>query len=193
MRLDLYDNTTFNRGRPAWIESLWLLAQALFMNSWLPGSALRVWLLRRFGATIGCGVVIKPRVRVKFPWRLSIGDHVWIGEDTWIDNLALVTIASHCCISQGVYICTGSHNWRSVQFDLITRPIEVGNHAWICAKAVVGPGVCIGEGAVLTLGSIATGKLAPWTVYAGAPAQASSRRSMDEERSAADSKKEVER
>jgi putative colanic acid biosynthesis acetyltransferase WcaF len=190
MRLDLFDNTTFNRGRPAWVEGLWLLVQTLFVNSWLPGSAHRVWLLRRFGATIGRGVVIKPGVHVKFPWRLWVGDHVWIGENTWIDNLAPVTVGNHCCISQGVYLCTGSHNWRSVQFDLITRPIQVENHAWICAKAVVGPGARVGEGAVLTLGSVATGELAPWTVHEGVPAQPSRPRNIDKERLAAELKED---
>jgi putative colanic acid biosynthesis acetyltransferase WcaF len=153
-----------------WVEALWLLAQAALVRSWMPGSRHRVALLRLFGARIGMGVMIKPGVRVKFPWRLVIGDHAWLGEDVWIDNLAPVTIGSHCCISQGAFFCTGSHDWSSESFDLIVKPITIADHAWIGARATVAPGVCVGEGAVLSLGSVATGDLAPWSVHAGMPA-----------------------
>jgi putative colanic acid biosynthesis acetyltransferase WcaF len=161
----------FSRGRPAVIEALWLVVQWMFVASWLPGSAHRRLLLRLFGARIGKGVVIKQRVRVKFPWRLSVGDHTWIGEDVWIDNLALVTIGADCCLSQGAYLCTGSHDWSRSSFDLITKPIVIGEGAWIAARAVVGPGVEVGEGAVLGLGSAATRDLAPWQVHLGVPAR----------------------
>jgi putative colanic acid biosynthesis acetyltransferase WcaF len=161
----------FSRGRPAVIEALWLVAQWLFVASWLPGSAHRRLLLRLFGARIGKGVVVKQGVRVKFPWRISVGDHTWIGEDVWIDNLALVTIGADCCLSQGAYLCTGSHDWSRSSFDLITKPIVIGDGAWIAARAVVGPGVEVGEGAVLGLGSTATQDLAPWQVHIGVPAR----------------------
>ena len=88
MRLDLYTTEGFQRGRPAWLEAIWLLVQPLLISSPLPGSRLRVLLLRLFGARIGRGVTIKPGVMVKFPWRLEIGDHSWIGEHVWLDNLA---------------------------------------------------------------------------------------------------------
>jgi putative colanic acid biosynthesis acetyltransferase WcaF len=127
-------------------------------------------LLRLFGAHIGKGVDIKPGVRVKFPWRLTVGEYTWIGEDVWIDNLANVTIGSHCCISQAAYLCTGSHDWANSGFDLIINPIDVGNQSWIAARAVVGPGVSIGEGSVLALGSVATRDLAPWSINGGTPA-----------------------
>ncbi|NIS67256.1 MAG: colanic acid biosynthesis acetyltransferase WcaF, partial [Gemmatimonadales bacterium] len=110
-------------------------------------------------------------VRVKFPWRLMIADHVWIGEGVWIDNLATVTIRDHCCISQGAYLCTGSHDWESATFNLITKPIEIHEYAWVGAQAVVGPGVVINEGAVLGLGSVATQDLESWQIYQGVPAQ----------------------
>lgn len=100
-------------------------------------------LLRAFGARIDDGVVIKPRVRVKLPWRLSVGAHAWIGEGVWIDNLTNVTIGAHACLSQEAYLCT-------------------------CAKAIVGPGVTIGPGAVLGLGAVATSDLAPEVIF-GAP------------------------
>ncbi len=154
------------------MEALWLLAQAILVNSWIPGSAHRIWLLRRFGAKIGRAVVLKPHLRVKFPWRLTLGDYVWLGESVWIDNLANVEIGSNVCVSQGVYLCTGSHDWGSANFNLIVDPILVADHVWICASSRICPGTRVGEGAVITLGSVAAGDLAPWHVYAGAPARA---------------------
>jgi putative colanic acid biosynthesis acetyltransferase WcaF len=171
MRLDQFNNSAFDRGRSPLVEALWLLAQAIFVSSSIPGRWHRVTLLRLFGAKIGRGVVIKPRVRVKFPWRLEIGDFSWIGEDAWIDNLAKVTIGSHSCVSQGVYLCTGSHDWSAEGFDLVVAPILVGDKVWIAAKGVVGPGVEIGSGAVLALGGVATSNLKSNWIHAGVPAK----------------------
>lgn len=171
MRLDSFDNRGFDRGASKVKEMLWLLCGWLLGSSWLPGAGWRASLIRLFGARIGQGVVFKPGVRVKFPWRLTVGDHCWIGEDVWIDNLAEVTFGDHVCASQGAYFCTGSHDWSKQSFDLIVKPINVGSHAWIAAKCVVAPGVRIGEGAVLGLGCVATNALEPWTIYAGNPAE----------------------
>jgi putative colanic acid biosynthesis acetyltransferase WcaF len=160
----------FTRGRSIFVEAAWLLVDALFIRSYLPGSKLRISILRLFGATIGNGVRIKPRVRIKFPWRLSVGAHVWIGEDVWIDNLASVAIGTQSCVSQGAYICTGSHDWESPFMDLVAKPVTIGVGAWVCARAVVGPGVRVGDGAILTLGSVAYKDLEDWTIYSGIPA-----------------------
>lgn len=165
VRLDRFDNSGFHRGRSRWVEALWLAASMLIVQSGLPGSGVRIWLLRAFGARIARGVVIKPRVTVKFPWRLSIGAHSWIGEHVWIDNLDEVTIGAQCCLSQGAYLCTGSHDWSKPTFDLITRPIFIEDEAWICAKASVGPGVRIGRGAVLGFGCVATRDVTPWALH----------------------------
>jgi putative colanic acid biosynthesis acetyltransferase WcaF len=170
MQLDSYDKQSFVRGRSKWVEAAWLLVQWCLVSSSLPGAAHRRAILRLFGAQIGTGVEIKSRVRIKFPWRLKIGAHSWIGEDVWIDNLADVHIGSNCCVSQGVYLCTGSHDWTKPTFDLIVRPIRVGDHSWIAARSTVGPGVTTGEGSVLALGSVATSDLAPWSIYSGSPA-----------------------
>ena len=177
VRLDKYASF-HNRGRAYWIEALWIVIQALTFSSFVPGSHWRVILLRIFGAHIGGGVVIKPRVRVKFPWRLEVGNHSWIGENVWIDNLAQVTIGMHCCVSQGAYLCTGSHNWSDIEFSLITRPIQIQDGAWIAARAVVAPGVTVGIGAVLGLGSVATGNLDAGWIYHGLPAVALRRREL---------------
>jgi putative colanic acid biosynthesis acetyltransferase WcaF len=130
------------------------------------------------GARIGDGVRIKPGVKVKFPWRLVVGEFVWLGENCWIDNVASVTIDSHTCISQDVYICTGNHDWSSPTFALKDTPIHIGEGCWIAARAMVGPGVTLGRGAVLCLGSVTGRSLEPMTIYAGNPAQPIKIRSM---------------
>jgi len=186
MRLDLFANDDFDRGASHFKELAWLAIQGVLFASWLPGSGWRVALLRLFGARLGIGIVIKPGVYVKFPWRLSIGNHCWIGERVWIDNIADVTLGDHVCISQGVYFCTGSHDWNSEEFDLIVKPIIVGSHAWVGAMSRIAPGVMIGEGAVLGLGSTATRSLPDWTIHYGTPALFVKSRDKSSQSAAAD-------
>jgi len=174
MRLDLFEDTKsqFDRGAPRYKEIIWMLFGSFLLSSGLPRLWWRAKLLRLFGAKVGKGVVIKAGVRVKFPWRLRIGDYCWIGEGVWIENLADVVIGSQCSISQDVYLCTGSHDWGAKAFDLITRPIRIEDHVWLCAKSVVGLGVTVQEGAILTLGSVAYKDMDAWTIYTGTPASA---------------------
>jgi putative colanic acid biosynthesis acetyltransferase WcaF len=175
MHLDRFrvDRGGYTIGAGMFRQILWFFLGAPLVRSWfVPFSRVKVTVLRAFGASIGQGVRVKPGVIVKFPWRLAVGDYSWLGENLWIDNLAEVHIGSHCCISQGVYLCTGSHDWSSDTFDLITKPIVVHDHAWIGARAAVAPGVTVGEGAILALASVATRPLEPWTIYSGSPAQA---------------------
>jgi putative colanic acid biosynthesis acetyltransferase WcaF len=169
----------YSPGAPLVKQLLWYyLGSPLAMSYWLPSSGLKVWLLRRFGAVIGNGVRIKPGVRGKFPWRLSVADDCWIGEGAWIDNLAPVRIDSNVCISQGAYLCTGNHDWGQPNFSLRLGSILIEQSAWIGAKAVVGPGVTVGEGAVLTLNSVAHQSLEPWVIYAGNPSKATKKREL---------------
>lgn len=186
VRLDLYSAPNFNRGAPVFKEVLWIAIGSRMIRSWVPGSSWRVKILRLFGARIGNGTIWKPGVRVKFPWRLEIGDHCWIGEDVWIDNLAEVRLSSHTCVSQGAYLCTGNHNWSVPSFDLVTRDIEVKAGAWIGARAIVTPGSRLEAGAILTAGSVASGQLQASAVYSGVPAQRVRTRLMASERSADD-------
>ncbi len=137
-------------------------------------------ILRCFGSKIGQGVRIKPGVRIKFPWRLTIGDYVWIGEKAWIDNLAPVTLESHVCLSQDVYLCTGNHDWSDPNFQLITAEIYIEHSSWIAARSVIGPGVRIGQGAILGLGSVTGRSLEAMTIYAGNPAQPIKKRTIRE-------------
>src|SRR5579871_1957393 len=103
--LSLFDNSEYDIGRSLVVRTAWfLLGSPLLRCQVITSSALRRTLLRWFGAKVGRGVVIKPGVRVKFPWKLKLGNCCWIGEDCWIDNLAQVTLGDHVCVSQGVYL-----------------------------------------------------------------------------------------
>ena len=173
IRIDLSipDNTLLVRGRSRVVEALWIFfAAPLLASRIVLSSGFRVFLLRLFGAKVGAHVYIKPGVRVKFPWYLSIGDYSWIGEDVWIDNLAEVSIASHVCVSPGVYFCTGNHDWSAPNMRLFSKPIRLETGCWVGARSVVCPGVRIAEGAVLSVGAIATKDLAAFGIYAGNPA-----------------------
>lgn len=166
MKLATFSSHDFDRGASRAKEAAWLLVSGLLIESWLPGSRWRCWLLRCFGARIGSGVTVKPHIRVKFPWRLVIDDDVWIGEAVWIDNLGEVNIDHDVCISQGAYLCTGSHDWSSTSFNLIVRPIEIASHAWIGAMARLGPGTRVGESTVVAMGTTVSGELEPNMIYA---------------------------
>ncbi|MGB8699712.1 MAG: WcaF family extracellular polysaccharide biosynthesis acetyltransferase [Thermosynechococcaceae cyanobacterium] len=172
MHLDRYTLGCYTPGAPRWKQWLWyILGAPLVRSYWIPFSVVKVWVLRLFGAHIGQQVRIKPGVQVKFPWRLVVGDYVWIGENAWLDNLALIVLESHVCLSQGVYLCTGNHDWSQPDFKLAPAPIHIQQGSWIAARAVVGPGVTVGQGAVLGLGSVAGRSLQPMTIYTGNPAQ----------------------
>ncbi len=168
--LQTFKNKEYKPGSTLKI-GLWYVVNAVcFANYFMPISAIKVSLLRAFGAKIGKGVVIKPNVTIKYPWLLEIGDHVWIGEQVWIDNLAKVTIGDHVCISQGALLLCGNHNYKKPSFDLIVGKITLEDGAWIGAKAVVCPDVIVHSHAILSVGSVATKNLEPYGIYQGNPA-----------------------
>lgn len=127
-------------------------------------------LLHLFGAKIGKGVVIKSGVNIKYPWNLSIGDYSWIGENVWIDNLVQVTVGSNVCISQGAMLLCGNHNYKRQTFDLIVKPIVIEDGVWVGAQSTVCPGVTMHSHSVLSVGSIASKDLMPFSIYRGNPA-----------------------
>lgn len=133
-------------------------------------NSIKISLLRLFGASIGSNVLIKPSVNIKYPWFLEIGDNVWIGENVWIDNLIKVTIGNNVCISQGAMLLSGNHNYKSVTFDLILGQVILEDGAWVGAKAIVCPGVTMCSHSILSVGSVATKDLDPYSIYQGNPA-----------------------
>ena len=108
-----------------------------------------------------------PHVWIKYPWRLTVGDHCWIGRGVWIENLADVRLGSHVCVSQQVYICTGGHDHGRRSFDLITRPVDIGNGAWLGARALLLGGVSIGSNAVVAAASVVTENVPAATLVVG--------------------------
>lgn len=177
--LSAYRRGDFDRGASALKEGLWLLVSLLlFRLCPFKFSGFKCAMLRLFGARVGRGVVVKPGVRVTFPWKLTVGDHCWLGEECWLLNLAPIEIGDHVCVSQLGFLCTGSHDYTSPGFELVTRPIVIERGAWIGAAAWVGPGVRIGAHAVLTAGSVAGRDLEPYGIYQGNPASLVRRREI---------------
>jgi len=152
--------------RLAW-NCCWLL---LYRLSARPLHAWRSFLLRLFGAKMGPNCHFYPGSKVWAPWNLVCADQVTAGDGVEIYNPAPMHFGSHAIVSQGAYLCGATHDFNDSTFPLLAYSMTVGAYAWICARASVGPGVNVGEGAVLGLASVATRDLDPWGVYAGAPA-----------------------
>lgn len=168
VNLQLFKNDEYKPGRNIFIRTIWYFVNALVFNSpCFPISCMKRCILRLFGASIGRGVVIKPNVNIKYPWRLSIGDYSWIGENVWIDNLANVHIGNNCCISQGAMLLCGNHDYKKETFDLKTGEIRIEDGAWVGARCTVCPGVNIGENAVLSVGSVTSKNLESNGIYQG--------------------------
>ncbi|MEQ8847074.1 WcaF family extracellular polysaccharide biosynthesis acetyltransferase [Botrimarina sp.] len=167
-----YTPGDYRPGRGAAVRVAWYLTSVLLFESGLfPVTRAKPALLRLFGARIGRGVVIKPNVRIKYPWRLTVGDHVWIGQEAWIDNLADVRIGDHVCVSQRVYLCTGSHDHRRRGFDLKTGPITLENGAWVAAGAIVLGGVRICANSIVAAGAVVGRDTPAGKIVGGAPAR----------------------
>lgn len=171
VRNDLFDaGNGLDRGRSRPVEALWYLLKCILFLTPLPvPSAIKCGILRWFGARVGCGVVIKPRVNIHFPWKLCVGDHTWIGEEVFILNFEPVTIGAHCCLSQRAFVCTGNHDYRQPDFRYRNRPITIEDGAWIGAQTFISPGVTIGREAVITAGSMVTQNQPGQMVCAGNP------------------------
>lgn len=172
VQLDAYNNEHFNTGAGRLKRIIWHFTNAVFFNSSFHFYSLKVVLLKMFGAEIGNNVVIKPHVNIKYPWNIVIADNVWIGENVWIDSLVKVQIGNNVCISQGALLLCGNHNYKKSTFDLITGRILLEDGVWIGAKSIVCGGVICHSHSVLSVNSVATKDLDPYTIYRGNPAQA---------------------
>ena len=168
--LQQYDYRGFEVGAGRIRQVLWYACNALLYSSaWFPNSSLKAALLRLFGARVGDRVVIKPRVNIKYPWRLEIGNDVWIGEGVWIDNLGQVTIGDDCCISQCAYLLTGNHDYGDYRFGLMVGTIVMEHGAWIAARSMVCPNVRMHRHSIVTAGSVLTENAIERGIYAGCP------------------------
>jgi putative colanic acid biosynthesis acetyltransferase WcaF len=163
--------------RPAFAASdrvrrqLWKLCWAvLYRPSPRPMHAWRAFLLRCFGATMGANCHFYPSSKVWAPWNLLCADTVCAADGAEIYNPAAMRLGSHAILSEQAYLCGATHDYDDARFPLLACEMEIGAYAWVCARASVAPGVNLGEGAVLGLGSVATRDLEPWCVYAGVPA-----------------------
>lgn len=169
--LSTFNNRDFTHGRSFFQRIIWLFLSRMFFETIIPyPNVMKCWLLRILGAKIGKRVVLKPSLKIKQPWRLEIGDNCWIGEQVWIDNLVYVRLESNVCLSQGSFLLTGNHNYKSTSFDLITGEINLDEGVWIGAKSIVGPGVRCHSHSILTAGSSAFHDLEAYSIYQGNPA-----------------------
>lgn len=171
------DLSTFNmplgfRGRSALVVQLWWLVQATLFR-WSP-QALYNWrrfLLRLFSAKIGKGVIVRPTVTITYPWKVSIGDYTWIGDDVVIYSLSNICIGKHSVISQKSYLCGGGHDYKKNTFDIVAEDIVIGDEAWIATDVFVAPGVSIGDGCVVGARSSVFHDLPKEMICMGSPAK----------------------
>lgn len=162
--LRCFTGAGYDKGRPLLVQAGWFaVLNLVFVRWWFP-ARWRPALLRAFGARIGQRVLIRHRVRVHWPWRLEVGDDVWIGEGAWLLNLERITIGTNVCVSQEAFLCTGSHQRRSATFEFDNAPICLESGAWVAARAVVLRGVTVGRGAVVGASAVARRDVGPGAV-----------------------------
>jgi putative colanic acid biosynthesis acetyltransferase WcaF len=150
---------------------LWALAQPFFRFSPRVLWWWRVAMLRLFGASVGASVHIYPSVIIALPWNLTIDDHASVGDRVILYNLGRVSIGPGASISQGAHLCAGTHDYRKADLPLLKLPITIGEGAWVCADAFVGPGVKIGNYAILGARAVAMRDIEDWTIATGNPAK----------------------
>ena len=171
------------RGRSAIYVQLWWLIQATLF-AWSPQFAYgwRRLLLKIFGAKIGKIVIIRPSVKLTYPWKVKIGDNSWIGDEVILYSLGEIIIGSDSVISQKSYICTGSHSTYSPEFKIFAKPIRIGNQCWIATDVFIAPGMTIGDGAVVGARSSVFNDIPAEMICMGSPAEPVKRRSSKQEK-----------
>ena len=171
VRLNEFNSAGFNRGASKFKEIFWYLIKVGFFLTALPyPNSVKIMLLRLFGAKIGSGVIIKPRVNIHFPWKLEIGNAVWIGEEAFLLNFEKITIGNNVCISQRAFICGGNHDFKDPAMAYRNGPIILHDGAWIGACCFIGPGVTVGFDTVVAAASVVTNDLSSNGIYRGNPA-----------------------
>lgn len=178
--LSKFNNDWYNPGNKLKVV-FWFFTNSLIINNYLPiPMSIKIFVLRLFGAKIGNNLTIKPKVNIKYPWFLEIGNNVWIGETAWIDNFVKITIEDNVCISQGATLLTGNHNYKKINFEMIVGEIHLEKGVWIGAKSIVCGGVKCMNHSVLAVNSVATKNLNPYMIYQGNPASAVRERIISE-------------
>jgi len=152
---------------------LWELTQATVFR-WSPKRASR-WrraLLRAFGGDIHATAIVRRTARVQHPWLLSMGAHSAIGEEAQVYNLGPICVGEHSVVSQRVHLCAGTHDYRRIDLPLVRSSITIGRGVWICADAFIGPGVSVGDNALVGAASVVVKDVPSGMIVAGNPARA---------------------
>ena len=170
--LSKFDGSSLDRGRSRIFEALWWGARVLIVQTGAPWpSVIRARLLRIFGAKVGHSVYIRPGLRVHFPWKLEIGNNVWIGENTTILNLETVVLEDNTALAHEVYLAAAGHDIRSRSFDYANLPIRIRSGSWVATRAYIGPGVTVGPGAVVAASACVVSDVLENEIVGGVPAK----------------------
>ena len=163
-------------------RAAWILFATIFFRPFAGPlfRSYRSFVLRLWGAKIGRRCAIAAGAKIWAPWNLSMGDYVAVANGAELYTVAPIRFGHHITISQDAYLCTASHDISKRLKPLTTSPIEVGDFSWVCARAIVLPGVTVGEGAVVAAGAVVTKDVPPWTVVAGNPAREVKKRVLNE-------------
>lgn len=171
-QLDKFQLPKGFRGQSALVVQLWWLVQAtLFACSPQFMFAWRRWLLRLFGAKVGQSVLIRPSAKVTYPWKVTIGDHAWVGDDVVLYSLGEIDIGAHAVVSQRSYICAAGHDYTKTDFPIFDNKVCIGEQAWLATDVFIAPGVTVGKGVVVGARSSVFHDLPPMMVCVGSPAK----------------------
>jgi putative colanic acid biosynthesis acetyltransferase WcaF len=182
MPLDIQQNRSASKYplREQFLRVLWIIGRCLFCFSPRPCFGWRRFILRCFGAKVGRNVNIYPSAIIYFPWHLEIGEWSAIGEGALIYNLGPITIGQRVTISHRAHLCAGTHDYRKSDMPLLKPPIVVKDQAWICANAFVGPGVTVGQGAIVAAAAVVMRDVPDWQIVSGNPAVVVKTRTLDQ-------------
>lgn len=150
---------------------LWALCRPLFRFSPRPMWWVRSGLLKQFGAKVGKGAHVYPTVKIAVPWNIHLGKDSAVGDYAILYSLGIISIGDRCTVSQGAHLCAGTHDLSDPTRPLQKLPIRIGDDAWICADAFIGPGVTIGRGAVAGARSVVVKDVGEYCIVAGNPAR----------------------